>query len=125
MDENYNSDPNISKTPKTSSTDGKNSSKTTGDSEVQDGKGVVDHEVERPYEKGDDQQEYIEQANNNTEVANESPVQNGKGVTMLATGHNDDDEDDDDEDSNDPLTEIEIGDDTNETEKKLPVMRSL
>lgn len=125
MDENYNSDPNISKTPKTSSTDGKNSSKTTGDSEVQDGKGVVDHEVERPYEKGDDQQEYIEQANNNTEVANESPVQNGKGVTMLATGPNDDDEDDDDEDSNDPLTEIEIGDDTNETEKKLPVMRSL
>ncbi len=123
MDENYNSDPNISKTPKTSSTDGKNSSKTTGDSEVQDGKGVVDHEVERPYEKGDDQQEYIEQANNNTEVANESPVQNGKGVTMLATGPNDDD--DDDEDSNDPLTEIEIGDDTNETEKKLPVMRSL
>ena len=82
MEENYNSDPNISKTPKTSSTDGKSSSKTTGDSEVQDGQGVIDHEVERPYEKGDDQQEYIEQANNNTEVANESPVQNGKGVTQ-------------------------------------------
>ena len=81
MEENFNSDPNISKTTKTSSTDSKNNSKTTGESQVQDGTGVVDHEIERPYEKGDDQQEYIEQANNNTEVANESPVKNGKGMT--------------------------------------------
>lgn len=81
MEENFNSDPNISKTPKTSSTDGRSSGKTTGESQVQDGSGVVDHEIERPYEKGDDQQEYIEQANNNTEVANESPVKNGKGMT--------------------------------------------
>ncbi len=124
MEENYNADPNISKTPKTSSTDGKSNSKTTGDSEVQDGTGVVDHEVERPYEKGDDQQEYIEQANNNTEVANESPVQNGKGMTMSAPDYEDDgdDDDDSDDDDTDPLTEIEIGDDPNETEKKLPVM---
>lgn len=83
MEDSYNTDPNNSKAPKTSSTDGKSNSKTTGDSQVQDGSGVVDHEVERPYEKGDDQQEYIEQANNNTEAANESPVQNGKSMTML------------------------------------------
>lgn len=82
MEENYNSDPNISKDVKTSSTDSKSNSKTTGDSQVQDGQGVVDHEVERPYEKGDDQQEYIEQANNNTAVANESPVKNGKSMTI-------------------------------------------
>lgn len=75
MEESYNSDPGLSKDPKTSSTDGKNNSKTTGDSQVQNGEGVVDHEVKRPYEKGNDQQEYIEQANNNTEVANETPLQ--------------------------------------------------
>ncbi|MEJ7685200.1 MAG: hypothetical protein WKG06_46610 [Segetibacter sp.] len=111
MEESYNTDPDVSKTPKTSSTDGKSNSKTTGDSEVQDGTGVVDHEAERPYEKGDDQQEYIEQANNNTEAANESPVKNGKGMTMLTTVAKDDDDDDsDDDDDDDPLTEIEIGD---------------
>lgn len=81
MEESFNVDPTNSKAPKTSSTDGKSNSKTTGESQVQDGQGVVDHDVERPYEKGDDQQEYIEQANNNTATANESPVQNGKGMT--------------------------------------------
>ena len=120
MEENYNSDPGISKTPKTSSTDGKSSSKTSGDSEVQSGEGVVDHEVERPYEKGDDQQEYIEQANNNTEVANESPVKNGKSMTMSA--NTDDEEADDDDNDDDPLTETVIGDDPNETKNKIPVM---
>lgn len=124
MEESYNTDPNNSKAPKTSSTDGKSNSKNSGDSQVQDGTGVVDHEVERPYEKGDDQQEYIEQANNNTETANESPVQNGKGMTMSASLDNSiDDEDDDDDDSDDdPLTEIEIGDDPDETKKKIPIM---
>src|SRR4028118_493449 len=123
MEDSYNVDPTNSKAPKTSSTDGKSNSKTTGESQVQDGLGVVDHEVERPYEKGDDQQEYIEQANNNTETANESPVQNGKGMTMLTTvlaDSSDDDEDDDSDD--DPLTEIGIGDDPDETKKKIPVM---
>ena len=118
MEENYNSDPGISKTPKTSSTDGKSSTKTTGDSEVQAGEGVVDHEVERPYEKGDDQQEYIEQANNNTEVANESPVQNGKSMSMSA---NIPGEEADDDETN-PLTETVIGDDPNETKNKIPMM---
>jgi hypothetical protein len=126
MEESYNVDPNSSKDPKTSSSDGKSNSKTTGDSQVQDGKGVVEHEVERPYEKGDDQQEYIEQANNNTEVANESPVQNGKGMTMLTStlmsDADDDDSDDDDSDDDDPFTEIEIGDDPDDTKKKIPVM---
>lgn len=123
MEDSFNADPNTSKEPKTSSTDGKSNSKTTGDSQVQDGQGVVDHEVERPYEKGEDQQEYIEQANNNTEVANESPVQNGKGMTMSATYfRNDDDDDDDDSDDDDPSTETEIGDDPEETQKKLPIM---
>ena len=123
MEDSYN-DPDNSKAPKTSSTDGKSSSKTTGDSQVQDGKGVVDHEVEQPYEKGEDQQEYIEQANNNTEVANESPVQNGKGMTMLAnvSGQEEDDDDDSDEDDDDPLTETQIGDDPDDTKKKIPVM---
>lgn len=122
MEESYNTDPNNSEAPKTSSTDGKSNSKTRGDSQVQDGSGVVDHEVERPYEKGDDQQEYIEQANNNTEAANESPVQNGKGMTMLTTFTSDSDDDDDDDDDDDPLIEIEIGDDPNDTKKKIPVM---
>lgn len=120
-------DTNNSKAPKTSSTDGKSDSRTTGDSQVQKGEGVVDHEVKMPYDKGEDQQEYIEEANENTEVANESPVQNGKGMTMLSNfGADDpDDEDDDDDDSDDdddPLTETEIGDDPNETKNKIPVM---
>lgn len=63
------------KTTKTSSTDEKGSDKTTGDSQVQDGKGVVQHE-EKTYEKSDEQQEYVDQANNNTKVANESPKSN-------------------------------------------------
>lgn len=114
MEDSYNVNPNSEKLPRTSSTDGSNS-KTTRDSEVQDGKGVVEHEVEMPYEKGDDQQEYIEQANDNTEVANESPVQNGKGMAMLFDTNSHDDEDD-------PLIETEIGDDPDETKKKIPVM---
>lgn len=124
MEDSYNVDPTNSKAPKTSSTDGKSNSKTTGESQVQDGQGVVDHEVERPYEKGDDQQEYIEQANNNTEAANESPVQNGKGMTMLTTVLSDssDDDEEDDGSDNDPFTEIGIGDDPDETKKKIPVM---
>lgn len=124
MEDSYNTDPNNSKAPKTSSTDGKSNSKTTGDSQVQDGTGVVDHEVEKSYEKSDEQQEYIEQANNNTEAANESPVQNGKGMTMLAdgAGTQDDDDDDDDSDDDDPFTEIEIGDNPDDTKKKIPVM---
>ncbi|HEX8278134.1 MAG TPA: hypothetical protein VF540_05540 [Segetibacter sp.] len=119
MEESYNSDPQTSGTPKTSSTDSKSNSKTTGDSQVQDGIGVENQE-EKSYEKSDEQQEYLEQANNNTAAANESPVQDGKGMTMLA-GVGNDEEDDDDEDD-DPLTEIEIGDDPAETNKKLPVM---
>jgi len=83
MEENYNSDPKGSKDPKTSSTDSKNNSKTTGDSQVQDGTGVVrPEEQEKAYEKSDEQQEYLENANNNTASGNESPVQNGKGLTM-------------------------------------------
>ena len=110
-----------SKATKTSSGDG-SSSKTTKESEVQDGAGVEKHE-EKPYEQADDQQEYIEQANDNTEVANENPVQNGKGMTMVlsAVDDDDDDEDDDDDDDDDPLTETEIGDDPGETKKKIPV----
>ncbi len=121
MEDSYNVDPDNSKAPKTSSTDGKSNSKTTGDSQVQDGEGVVEHEIERPYEKSDDQQEYIEQANNNTEAANESPVQNGKGMTMSATSAGDAPDDRDDEDD-DYLTETEIGDDPDETKRKIPVM---
>ena len=127
MEESYNVDPNRSKDTKTSSTDGKSNSKTTGDSEVQDGEGVVEHEEKRPYEKADDQQEYIEEANNNTKVANESPVQNGKGMTMLtgtmmSDADDDDSDEDDDSDDDDPFTEIEIGVDPDDTKKKIPVM---
>ncbi|MCW3111272.1 MAG: hypothetical protein JWQ09_5778, partial [Segetibacter sp.] len=78
MEDSYNVDPDLSKEPKTSLTDSKDNSKTTGDSQVQDGKGVVrPEEQEKPYGKSEEQQEYIDQANNNTELANESPVQNG------------------------------------------------
>src|SRR3954463_6064320 len=126
MEDSYNADPNNAKAPKTSSTDGKSDSRTTGDSEVQDGTGVVKHEEEPSYERGDDQQEYIEQANNNTAVGNESPVQDGKGLTMSATfasklSDDDDDDEDDEDDDDDPLTEIEIGDDPEESKKKIPV----
>ena len=83
MDESYNTDPNISKEPRTSSTDSKDNSKTTGDSQVQDGSDVVrPEEQEKSYEKSDEQQEYLEQANNNTAAGNESPVKDGKGMTM-------------------------------------------
>ena len=83
MEDSYNVDPNLSEGVKTSSTDSKENSKTTGDSQVQDGTGVERPEQqEKAYEKSDEQQEYIEQANNNTASGNESPVQNGKGLTM-------------------------------------------
>ena len=83
MEDSYNVDPNLSQGTKTSSTDSKDNSKTTGDSQVQDGSGVIrPEEQEKSYEKSDEQQEYIEQANNNTASGNESPVQNGKGMTM-------------------------------------------
>ncbi len=61
----------------TSSSDGSDST-TTPDSEVQEGAGVTTHE-KKSYDKGDDQQEYIEEANNNTKVANSDPVKNGEG----------------------------------------------
>lgn len=73
MEENYNSDANPSKDVKTSSTDSKNNSKTTADSSVQDGEGVETHDV-KSYEKSDEQQEYLQDANNNTEVANKNPA---------------------------------------------------
>jgi hypothetical protein len=83
MEENYNSDPNIANDVKTSSTDSKDNSKTTGDSQVQDGEGVVrPEEQQKSYEKSDEQQEYIQDANNNTAAGNESPVQNGKSMSM-------------------------------------------
>lgn len=122
MQDPNNINPDNSKAPKTSSSDGRNDDKTTGDSQVQNGTGVVQHEVEPGYEKSDDQQEYIEQANDNTEVANESPVRDGKGMTNSAIVLKDGDDDDEDEDDDDPLTEIEIGDDPEETKKKIPVM---
>ena len=72
-----------SKGVKTSSTDSKENSKTTGDSQVQDGEGVVrPEEQKKSYEKSEEQQEYLQDANNNTASGNESPVQNGKGMTM-------------------------------------------
>jgi hypothetical protein len=82
MEESYNVDPNISQDVKTSSTDSKSNSKTTGDSQVQDGEGVIrPEEQKKAYEKSDEQQEYLQDANNNTAAGNESPVQNGKGMT--------------------------------------------
>lgn len=123
MEDSYNVDPANSEAPKTSSTDGKNSDKTTGESQVQNGEGVIKDEIEIPADKAEEPEEYIEQANNNTAVANQSPVQNGKGMTMLATiyGGQDDDDDDDSDNNDDPLTEITIGDDPDETKNKIPV----
>ena len=83
MEENYNSDNGESKDVKTSSTDSKANPKTTGDSQVQDGEGVMrPEEQEKSYEKSDEQQEYIQDANNNTASGNESPVKNDKGMSM-------------------------------------------
>jgi len=82
MEDSFNSDPNLSEKTKTSSTDGKDSEKTTGDSEVQNGAGIANHSEVKSYDKSDEQQEYIQQANNNTATGNESPVQDGKGMTM-------------------------------------------
>jgi hypothetical protein len=68
---------------KTSSTDSKENSKTTGDSQVQDGEGIErPEEQKKAYEKSEEQQEYLQDANNNTASGNESPVQNGKGMTL-------------------------------------------
>ena len=121
MEDSYNADPNLSKEVKTSSTDSKQNSKTTGDSQVQDGEGVVrPEEQEKAYEKSEEQQEYLEDANNNTASANESPVKDGKGLTMST--NNDGSEEDDDDEDHDPSTEIEIGDDPDETQKKIPIM---
>ena len=124
MEDSFNTDPNLAGKPKTSSTDGKDSEKTTGDSEVQNGVGIANHPEDKSYDKSDEQQEYIEQANNNTAAGNESPVQNGKGMTMSANIFTDGDEDDDNNssDNEDPLTKIEIGDDPDETAQKMPVM---
>ncbi|MCW3078806.1 hypothetical protein [Segetibacter sp.] len=83
MEETYNADPNASTDVKTSSTDSKANDKTTGDSQVQDGQGVDRPEQQKKaYEKSDEQQEYLEDANNNTASGNESPVQNGNGMTL-------------------------------------------
>lgn len=83
MEESYNANPGVSRGTKTSSTDSKDNSKTTGDSQVQDGSGVErPEEQEKAYEKSEEQQEYIDQANNNTATGNEDPVKNGKGMTM-------------------------------------------
>ncbi|MGI8634493.1 MAG: hypothetical protein ACR2KZ_03720 [Segetibacter sp.] len=72
-----------SKGVKTSSTDSKENSKTTDDSQVQDGQGVIrPEEQKKAYEKSEEQQEYLQDANNNTALSNESPVQDGKGMTM-------------------------------------------
>ena len=82
MEENYNSDPNIHQGVKTSSTDSKENSNTTGDSQVQDGEGILRPEQqEKAYEKSDEQQEYIKDANNNTASGNESTVKNDKGMS--------------------------------------------
>ena len=124
MEDSFNNDPNLAGPIKTSSTDSKDNDKTTGDSQEQNGIGVANHEEVKSYEKSDEQQEYIENANNNTAAGNESPVQDGKGMTMSATvfGEEDDDDNNGEDAEEDPLTEIEIGDDTDETSKRLPVM---
>ena len=126
MEDSYNADPNLSEKTKTSSTDGKDSDKTTGDSQEQNGIGIANHHEDKSYDKSDEQQEYIEQANNNTAAGNDDPVQDGKGMTMCAPlmGESDEDDDDDDEDDDgdNPYTEIEVGDDPDETRKKIPVM---
>jgi hypothetical protein len=120
MEENYNSEPNLSEGTKTSSTDSKNNSKRAGDSQVQDGSGVVrPEEQEKAYEKSDEQQEYIDQANNNTEAANEPPVKDGKTLSMMANTGDDKEEEDDYDDETD--SDTEIGDDPDETKKKIPV----
>jgi hypothetical protein len=83
MEESYNKDPEATKTPKTSSTNSEGSSVTTGDSQPQNGIGVENSEQPtKLYEKSEEQQEYLQDANNNTKKANESPVQDGKGMTL-------------------------------------------
>ena len=118
-----NNDINSPEDVKTSSGDGRDG-KTTGDSQQQSGQGVVADQDKEPSDPSDQQQEYIDDANNNTEVANTNPVQDGNSLTMLASlpgdeDEDDEDEDDDDDDGDDPLT---IGDDPGETKKKIPVM---
>lgn len=80
MDSSFNKDPNIKEDVKTSSTDSVANSKTTGDSQEQNGIGVGNH-TEKSYEKSEEAEEYIDDANQNTAVANDDPVQDGKGMT--------------------------------------------
>lgn len=60
----------------TNQPDKNSGSNTSGDSTVQQGKGV-EIEKKKSYEKDETQQEFIEEANNNTEVANEDPRSTG------------------------------------------------
>lgn len=83
MEDTNNSNADFSQGAKTSSTTSKENDKTTGDSQVQEGAGVIRRaEQEKAYEKSEENQEYIQQANNNTETSNASPVQDGQGMTM-------------------------------------------
>jgi hypothetical protein len=127
MEDSFNKDPNNKEEPKTSSTDSKDNSKTTPDSQEQNGIGVANHD-KKLYEKSEEQEEYIDNANNNTATGNDDPVQDGKGMTMCAglslmdEDDDDDDEDDEDDDDDDDGDAFEVGDDPSETKKKMPVM---
>lgn len=83
MKESHNAEPDITDGIKTDSTGTKGNSKTTGDSEVQDGRGVDRaEEQKKSYEKSDEQQEFLQDANSNTVKGNESSVKDGKGMTQ-------------------------------------------
>lgn len=103
-----------------------NDPKTSRDSEVQDGKDVVNEQEQNDIVNGQDgsaAEEYVNSANNSTKVANDSPLnnENGRGYDSGVMADDDDDDDDDDKDD-DPLKEIEIGDDPEEEKKKIPIM---
>jgi hypothetical protein len=105
--QNQNNNP-IGPDPKETSTPG-TSDKNTGESMPQDGETVVN---EQEQNKSVNQEEFIEDAAQNTHEANAT---DGEG--KLPSGNfNTNDEDDDD-------TEIlVIGDDTDETQKKIPTL---
>ena len=122
MEESYNKDTSSTDNIKTSSTDSKNNPIATGDSKVQDGEGVTKQEEEtKSYENSEEQEEYIDNANNNTQSGNTDPVQDGKGLTMSGSILFSDEDDDNDEDDDDGDVLTEVGDDPNETNKKIPI----
>jgi hypothetical protein len=103
-----------------------NNPKTSGDSQPQEGKEVVNEQEQNDIvngQGGEGVEEFVDIAASNTRQANDSPLNNENGTTAgSGIAPKEDEDDDDEDDDDDPLKELEIGDDPEEEKKKIPVM---